>query len=227
MSVGYEPQWIRKWGKRTQCNNTCDIKISIWPEFECTQWILFSNINVLMCYNRRQHTHLGKVTKEEHLESEFLFLSCMYLSNPTVPISIYEGKKKKRWKKTYALLKPQLVKAKKVQQGVSLRKKKKTWGTEMTNITVDFSLFPIFYDEVCDFSGSKVAVFICSNGDGFPLILSSVPKIPFSGIFGQDEIFSFIFPFSKCFQRASSRDLDATTIKSCDRCCYCSESYWW
>lgn len=46
----------------------------------------------------------------------------------------------------------------------------------MTNITVDFSLFPIFYDEVCDFSGSKVAVFICSNGDGFPLILSSVPK---------------------------------------------------
>lgn len=48
-----------------------------------------------MCYNRRQHTHLGKVTKEEHLESEFLFLSCMYLSNPTVPISIYEGKKKK------------------------------------------------------------------------------------------------------------------------------------
>jgi len=95
MSVGYEPQWIRKWGKRTQCNNTCDIKISIWPEFECTQWILFSNINVLMCYNRRQHTHLGKVTKEEHLESEFLFLSCMYLSNPTVPISIYEGKKKK------------------------------------------------------------------------------------------------------------------------------------
>lgn len=57
---------------------------------------LFSNINVLMCYNRRQHTHLGKVTKEEHLESEFLFLSCMYLSNPTVPISIYEGKKKKK-----------------------------------------------------------------------------------------------------------------------------------
>lgn len=69
----------------------------------------------------------------------------------------------------------------------------------MTNITVDFSL-PIFYNEVCDFRGSKTAVFICNKGDGFPLILSSVPKIPFSDTFGQNEIFSFIFRFSKCFQ---------------------------
>lgn len=122
MPVGYEPQWIRKWRKRTQGNNTCDIKTNIWPEFQCTQWILFSNINVMMCYNHRQCNHLGKVTKE-HLESEFLFLSCVYLSNPTAPISIYEGWGE-RWKKTYALLKPQLVKAKKVQQGASLRKKK-------------------------------------------------------------------------------------------------------
>lgn len=78
-------------------------------------------------------------------------------------------------------------------------KEKETRGIEMTNIILDFSL-SIFYNEVCDFSGSKTAVFICNKGEGFLLILSSVPKIPFSDIFGQDEIFSFIFPFSKCFQ---------------------------
>lgn len=74
MSVGYEVPWIQIWRKRTQCNNTCDNKINIGPEVECTHFILFSNIIVLICYNHSQYIYyiyLGKVTSEECSKSEF------------------------------------------------------------------------------------------------------------------------------------------------------------
>lgn len=69
MFVGYEVPWIQTWKKRTQCNNTCDNKINIWPGVECMQFILFSNIIVLLCYS--QYIYLGKVTSEEYSKSEF------------------------------------------------------------------------------------------------------------------------------------------------------------
>lgn len=75
-------------------------------------------------------------------------------------------------------------------------KETETWRTEMENIKVNFTL-PVLYDQVCDFSGSKIAAFICRKRKWSPLDLSSEPKMALSDIFGQDDIFYFIFSFLK------------------------------